>query len=97
MSKKAKQTYFKDAWLTSSEFSRWIARSTIKTEARCKLCKINFGLSNMGVTALKSYSQSKGHQKLVKEKEEISNFFKKKANKTDQTRSTRARNYGSSD
>ena len=85
MSKKAKQTYFKDAWLTSSEFSRWIARSTIKTEARCKLCKINFGLSNMGVTALKSHSQSKGHQKLVKEKEEISNFFKKKANKTDQT------------
>ena len=39
----------------------------------------------MGVTALKSHGQSKGHQKLVKEKEEISNFFKKKANKTDQT------------
>ena len=43
MSKKAKQTYFKDAWLKSFEFSRWIARSTIKTEARCKLCKINSG------------------------------------------------------
>ena len=85
MSKKAKQTYFKDAWLTSSEFFHWIARSTIKTEARCKLCKINFGFSNVGVTALKSHSQSKGHQKLVKEKEEISNFLKKKANKTDQT------------
>ena len=39
----------------------------------------------MGVTALKSHSQCKGHQKLVKEKEEISNFFKKKANKTDQS------------
>ena len=39
----------------------------------------------MGVTALKSHSQSKGHQKIVKEKDEISKYFKKKANKTDQT------------
>ena len=85
MSKRAKQTYFKDAWLTSSEFSCCIARSAIKTEARSKLCKINFDLRDMGVTALKSHSQSIGHVKLVKEKEEISNFFKKKANKTDQT------------
>ena len=74
MSKKAKQTYFKDTWLTSSEFSRWITRSTIKTEVGCKLCKINFGLSNMGVTALKSHSQSKGHQKLVKEKDSCELF-----------------------
>ena len=32
----------------------------------------------MGVKALRSHSQSKGYQKLVKEKEQVTNFFKKK-------------------
>ena len=77
MSKKAKQMYFKDVWLTCPEFWHW---STVKTEARCKLCKTNIGLSNMSVKTLKSHSQSKDHQKRIKEKEQISNFFKKKAN-----------------
>ena len=34
----------------------------------------------MSVKTLKSHSQSKDHQKRIKEKEQISNFFKKKAN-----------------
>ena len=85
MSKKIKSTYFQDAWLTSSEFSLWIARASVNTEARCKLCKSNFGLSNMGVVAVRSHSQSKGHQKLVKEKEQIANFFKKNSKNADQT------------
>ena len=38
----------------------------------------------MGVKALKSHSQSKDHQKLIKENEQILNFFKKKANKGEQ-------------
>ena len=38
----------------------------------------------MDVKALKGHSQSKGHQKLIKEKEQISNFFKKKASKGEQ-------------
>ena len=38
----------------------------------------------MAVKALKSHSQSKVHQKLINEKEQILNFFKKKANKGEQ-------------
>ena len=54
MSKKSKQTYFNDAWLTSSEFTLWISKSTVNTQARCKLCKSNFGVSNTEVKALRS-------------------------------------------
>ena len=85
MSRKSKQTYFQEAWLTCSEFSFWIARGKVNTEARCKLCKSNFELSNMGVISVKSHNKSKGHQKLVREKEQIANFFKKKTKEIDQS------------
>ena len=78
MSKKAKKTYFKDAWLTCPEICHWVAKSTVKTETRCTLCKTNIGLSSMGVKSLKSHSQSEDHQNFIKEKEQILNFFKKK-------------------
>ena len=33
MSKKYKQTYFSDAWLTWSEFTLWISKYTANTQA----------------------------------------------------------------
>ena len=51
MSKKLKQTYFQEDWLTDKEFSEWVARAENDKEARCMLCKSNIKLSNMGVNS----------------------------------------------
>ena len=78
MSKKLKQTYFQEDWLTDKEFSEWVARAENDKEARFTLCKSNIKLSNMGVTALRSHvKSSKKHAERVKEKHQIQNFFTK--------------------
>ena len=66
MSKKIKQTYFQESWL-SSEFKSWVCKASLNIDTRCKLCKVNISLSNMGVTALKSHVKNNTHKKLVQE------------------------------
>ena len=51
-----KQTYFRNDWLVHAEFKEGIEElegDRIKT--RCKLCRRELNLSNMGTVALKSY------------------------------------------
>lgn len=81
MSKKTKYTYFKDAWQSMPEFSAWLCRAPVNTQARCKLCKVNFELSNMGLRALVSHANSKGHKKLSDEQMKVANFFRETSSK----------------
>ena len=78
MSKKSKQTYFQDGWLSSEEFKAWLCKASTKGEARCRLCQTNIALSNMGIRALRSHAGNKSHVKKVKELAEIKNFLLKK-------------------
>ena len=78
MFKKSKQTYFQDGWLSSEEFKAWLCKASTKGEARCRLCQTNIALSNMGIRALRSYAGNKSHEKKVKERAEIKNFFAKR-------------------
>ena len=81
MSKNKKLTYFQDKWLDkSSEFHLWLCKATENTEAKCRLCKSTFSLSNMGVRALKCHAETKSHQKLVQDQLKISTFFEKRRN-----------------
>ena len=53
-----KQTYFNKLWLLNSKYSNWILEhDTFKTKARCKDCKTDINLSNMGHTALDKYAR----------------------------------------
>ena len=66
MSKKSKQTYFQDGWLSSEEFKAWLCKASTKGEARCRLCQTNMALSNMGIRALRSHAGNKSLVKKVK-------------------------------
>ena len=68
-----KKTYFKSSWLTNNAFAPWVGRSSLDTQAYCKLCKVVFELGNMGKKALNS--PAKGHSKKVQDQAQIKNVF----------------------
>ena len=78
MSKKSKQPYFQDGWLSSEEFKEWLCKASTKGEARCRLCQTNIALSNLGISAVRSHAGNKSHVKKFKEWAEIKNFFAKR-------------------
>ena len=57
MSKKAKQTYFLDSWLTDSEFCKCVAPAESYIEAKCTLCKVSIKVSNMSFAPLRSHAK----------------------------------------
>ena len=71
MSKKD-QTYFSSDWLADPEFNQWLVSVSNNTQARCKLCRTTFNLSNMGRQALTSHASGQKHSKVVKS---VSCFF----------------------
>ena len=82
MSKKLlKQTYFKVSWLDQFKLvssSYGYCKASTDTQARCKLCKVDISLSNMGIVAIKSHMNNKTHKKLESEQQKIKNFLNKK-------------------
>lgn len=74
-----KQTYFNDSWLKEKEFCDWVTRAPTNLQVRCKLCKANFALGNMGIKALKSHAKGKSHNIKLEESRAMSNFFKPKS------------------
>ena len=49
-----KETYFRNEWLLDAEFKEWIEEvKGDRTKLKCKLCRREFNLSNMGTAALK--------------------------------------------
>ena len=53
---------FQDEWLSDPTFRSWISKTKNAHEARCFLCKTNFDISIMGVSALRSHAKGKKHQ-----------------------------------
>ena len=45
------QTYLNDFWLEEDAFKSWLSKPANKKQARCRLCKKDFELSNMGEKA----------------------------------------------
>ena len=50
---KKKNTYFQTGWLAEEQFKDWLAEVLEDTNAKCKLRKKMFKLSNMAADALK--------------------------------------------
>ena len=63
MSKKKKKTVFNHKWLEEDEFKSWLASTKDEEQARCKLCKKDIELSNMGRQALLSHCSGKNIRK----------------------------------
>lgn len=66
-------TYFDDCWLEDDEFKSWLSKPPDRKQARCKLCKKTFELSNMGVNSLRSHASGKKHKSFDMK---IKSFFK---------------------
>ena len=61
---KNKKTIFNPLWLEDDEFKSWLCSSKESDKARCKLCKKDFELSNMGRQALISHASGKRHKEI---------------------------------
>ena len=70
------QTYFNDCWLEEDAFKSQLSKAADKKQARCRLCKKNFELSNVGKKALLSHAAGKNHS----EKDVTIKIFFKTAN-----------------
>ena len=53
---------FQDEWLSDPAFRSWISKKKNAHKACCFLCKTNFDISVMGVSALGSHAKGKKHQ-----------------------------------
>ena len=67
--KTTKKMYFKD-------YSDWIAHGPRNTQAKCRNCKVNFELENMGRGSLTSHGKGKSHEFKVKEAKKTVDFLK---------------------
>ena len=54
---------FQGEWLSDPAFRSWISKTKNLHEARCFLCKTNFDISIMRVSALQSHAQKLHRQK----------------------------------
>ena len=61
---KNKKTIFNPLWLEDDEFKSWLCRSKESDKARCKLCKKDFEISNVGRQALISHASGKKHKEI---------------------------------
>ena len=53
--------FINDDWLSDPAFRSWMSKTKNAQEARCFLCKTNFDIPLMGVSALRSHAKGK-HQ-----------------------------------
>lgn len=77
----SKHCIFRDDWLESTDFSKWLQKKNDLT-ARCSICHTDISLSNMGINALKSHMKGAKHIKLSENmskvvQSSVDTFFKK--------------------
>ena len=81
MKRHSSKTYFQDSWLTYELYSKWIAKTTVKTnKERCVPCQKEIYLSTMAVSALNSHTKGITHLCKIEKNEScvaVSDFFKK--------------------
>ena len=83
------QTYFCNDWLSKPDYADWLqAVPGDNKVARCKLCFKTFGLSNMGVGAIKSHMEGKKHQSIKSPAAFFGSVKKKSKSDTDQKEGT---------
>ena len=58
---KRNDTCFSDYWLEEYASKSSLSKAADKKQARCRICKKDFELSNMGKKALLSYAAGKKH------------------------------------
>lgn len=64
---------FNDAWLTDSEYNKWLAKVPGNPYSfRCRWCAKDNGLGNMGKTALKAHARGAKHKERQMEESKIS-------------------------
>ena len=59
-----KKTVFNEKWLEEDQFKEWLVSAKDNGKARCKLCKKDIELSNMGRQALLSHCGGKQHKEV---------------------------------
>ena len=70
-----RETFFNANWLEEDQFKSWLTSAKDGNKARCKLCKKDIELSNMGRQALVSHYSGKKHKEVdVK----VKTFFQSK-------------------
>ena len=60
--KKHSVSFFQNEWLSDPAFRSWISKTKNALEACCFLCKTNFDISIMGVSALRNHARDKKDQ-----------------------------------
>ena len=90
MPKKKRKTYFQKSWLDQEQYKDWLAEAPEDTNAKCKLCKKVFKLSNMAADALKSHANSELHKQEIKNLQVIQSFFDKLGMKSSLTLSAKS-------
>ena len=63
---KIKKTIFNPLWLEEDEFRSWLYSARQNDKTKCKLCKKEFELSNMGKQALTNHASGMKHKDIDK-------------------------------
>lgn len=53
---------FNVEWLNAPEFVKWLSRAGHPSKVKCHICEIEFDISNMGISALRSHADGKKHK-----------------------------------
>ena len=64
---------FQESWLNKEEYKVWLEKGVIEYAARCKLCRKEICVDNMGKSFLKSHMSTVKHLQLAKERTEAIN------------------------
>ena len=74
------KTKFQSEWQTRGDFKEWLRPAVDPYRANCNVCKTDFDIKTMGLSAVKSHSIGKKHVKKLKQRkgtvENISSFLK---------------------
>ena len=85
-----KKTYFWKNWFHQQQYKDQLAEAPEDTNAKCKLCKKVFKLSNMAADVLKSHAYSERHKQEIKNLQGIRSYFDKLGMKSSLTTSAKS-------
>jgi hypothetical protein len=63
---------FQVEWVRKKEFSTWLTSVRSRSDkGHCKMCKKNFDIGNMGISAVNSHMQSAKHKRISQEQQDM--------------------------
>lgn len=70
-------------WLQIEKYKKWLQKAdSNENKAMCKICNVQFDISNMGLPAIESHDKGAKHKRLMVQdnpKNSVLNFFNKKS------------------